>query len=121
MAQNGWHGAPPARMMARTPSAHVGGAVGADAEGRTGRREVDRVSLYTKYRKQVTDALVRDDGLSVIEAQRAAQAWEFEANRRGLNSADPEFWRLGRKWMAAEREPAADPDGTGETAPGVTA
>ena len=107
-------------MMARTPSGHVGGAVGADAKGRTGRREVDPVSLYTKHRKQVTDALVRDDGLSVIEAQRAAQAWEFEANRRGLNSADPQFWRLGRQWMAAEREPAPEPDGTGELAPGLT-
>ncbi len=75
------------------------------------------MSLYTKHRKQVTDALVRDDGLSVIEAQRTAQAWEFEANRRGLNSADPQFWRLGRQWMAAERDAAVEPDGTGEMAP----
>jgi hypothetical protein len=66
------------------------------------------VSLYTKNRKRVTDALVRDDGLSVIEAQRVAQEWEFEANRRGLNGADPQFWRVGREWMTAERLTRAD-------------
>lgn len=72
------------------------------------------MSLYTKNRKRVTDALVRDDGLSVIEAQRIAQEWEFEANRRGLNGADPLFWRLGREWMTTERQAQSDgANGTG--------
>jgi hypothetical protein len=39
-------------------------------------------------------------GITPVRAGELARAWEFEANRRGLEATDHAYWTLGEAWMA---------------------
>jgi hypothetical protein len=60
------------------------------------------MSRYGLHRSEVVDRLIRAYNVSPIRVEQMATAWEFEANRNGIDPRSPGFWRAGRRWMETE-------------------
>ena len=60
------------------------------------------MSEYITRRNKVAAEFALDHGVSEIDAGRLVTEWEYEANRRGLDQRQTDFWRVGRTWMAEE-------------------
>lgn len=57
------------------------------------------VDRYLTDRLRIA-ARLRDAGVPGVAAERWVVAWEDEAERRGLDPWDREWWRSGRAWIA---------------------
>ena len=70
------------------------------------------MSDYLARKKAVVAELSSEYGISPIHASEVADAWEFEANRRGIDQRARDFWKIGRDWMARQVDRTRPTPGT---------
>ena len=70
------------------------------ARGRIGGPYGIAGNTVRRRREAAIEQFAAEQGISQVRAGELARQWEFEANRRGLDAADPMYWAEGRSWMA---------------------
>jgi hypothetical protein len=74
------------------------------------------VDRYLTQRVGVVRRLL-DADVPPAAAERWVTAWEEEAQRRGLDPADGDWWRPAWGWIAQDRGRSKDPAGASPTSP----
>lgn len=71
-------------------------------------RRADPDRIFTARRIAVRNRLV-GDGWSEETAEQWVAAWQVEADRQGLERANPDYWKGAAYWVAEEKQAGRRP------------
>jgi hypothetical protein len=66
-------------------------------------RRADSDRIFMARRVAIRNGLT-NDGISLEHAEAWCDAWEVEADVRGIDRASPDYWGVGIGWITEQRK-----------------